>query len=69
MDDVSEQALKDAADVMRALQFEQDGKTLATPIGGKYRIVMRKGMTFFGDANKVAALLGKAFPGSEFTWA
>ena len=63
-----ELAARDAADVMRALQFRRDGQTLATPLNGPYTIVMRPGMTFWGDREKTAALLGRAFPECTFTW-
>ena len=65
---VSDVVMKDAADVLRALQLVQDGKTFATPVAGAYTIVVRKHMNFCGDAGAVAKLLAKAFPGCTFSW-
>ena len=65
---VSDVVMKDAADVLNALQLEQDGHLFATPVAGAYKIVVRKHMNFCGDRDAVAKLLAKAFPGCTFAW-
>jgi len=66
---VNPDVVKEARDVMRAIQISQAGKPVeGNPAAGEHQIEMRAGMTFWGDHDYVAKLMTRAFPGCTFIW-
>jgi len=66
---VRPEVLTEARDALMAIQLNQAGKAVnEDPIKGEYFLSMRPGMTFWGNADYVVKLLGRAFPGCSFTW-